>query len=118
MLQLTEGNNVLQYRLLLSENVPGHGSLLWCWRARSVKVELVEVFPDGYRLWGIHFRRLASMIEWFKETGMVNSSKCRRDFKEEDRDKGLEAFRALEGMRDSVESWRNSRFDGESRDLM
>ena len=91
---LSEGNRMLHYRLLLHDQAAGHGLLLWCVQARGVKEELIEVFPDTFCLWGLHFKTLKDLIEWFKETGWRNRNKCRKDFREEpERGKVFESMR-------------------------
>lgn len=84
MLQhFSQDDPMLNYKLLLHDKQIGHGMLLWGIGGRKVREELLEVYPDGFRLFGNHFPALKQAISWFKTTGWRNAAKLRRDVKQE-----------------------------------
>ena len=84
MLQaFSQDDPMLNYKLLLHDKQIGHGMLLWGIGGRKVRQELLEVYSDGFRLFGNHFPALKQAISWFKTTGWRNAAKLRRDVKQE-----------------------------------
>jgi len=67
----------LHYTFLLHDKFPGHGLMLWALGGRKVRQELIEVMPEGFKLWGNTHARLSSLVEWFKKDGWRVSHKMR-----------------------------------------
>lgn len=72
----------LHYVFILHDNMPGHALLVWALAGRKPFEDLIEITPAGFSLWNQQFETMANLIQWFKNVGWRNSSRCRKDFKE------------------------------------